>query len=157
LPGGDLVIPGIDSIFRIDPSGTLKAQAKLGPCTWLRTINDDRRIRFACARLDKEVATTIIEYDELLKIKSEIAVGDENVGVPAVCELANGTVALLANNTPKAPFVQIYTVRGKALNKYKLAAGAVKDCLPISSTEFVVLHYTARDTFISVLTWMKAQ
>jgi hypothetical protein len=162
LRGGDLIIPVADGIFRIDPSGTLKAQAKLGPCTWLRTINDDPRLRLACTRrFAKEIAsTTIVEYDELLNIKNEIALYD-NVGVPAVCELANGNFALLANDSPKAPFVQIYSAQGKALDKYRFptyaSEGMVVDGLPISATEFIVLRLIDRDAPISALTWMKAR
>jgi hypothetical protein len=157
LRSGDLIIPVVTGIFRIDPNGILKAQAKLGVCTWLRTINDDPRLRFACLR---DASTSIVEYDESLNIKNEIPLYD-NVGVPAVCELANGTFTLLANDSPKAPFVQIYSAQGKALDKYRFptyaSEGAVVDCLPISATEFVVLRNIDKDTFISVLTWMKAR
>jgi hypothetical protein len=161
LRGGDLIIPVVDGIFRIDPSGTLKAHAEFGTCTWLRTTNDDSRLRFACLRSGKEAAsTTIVEYDESLNIKNEIPLYD-NVGAPSVCELANGTFALLANDSPKAPFVQIYSAQGKALDKYRFptyaSGGAVVDGLPISATEFIVLRSIDRDTLISVLTWMKAR
>jgi hypothetical protein len=61
---GDLIIPGMDSLFRIDPNGALKAQSKIEVCTWLRTINDDPRLRFACLEVSKgQGSTTIVEYD----------------------------------------------------------------------------------------------
>jgi hypothetical protein len=161
LSDGDLIIPVARGIFRIDSSGTVKAHANVPLCLWLRTINSDTRLRFSCVPQDKPVASTIVEFDESLKIKSEIPLGDENVGVAAVCELANGSFALLANDNPKAPFVQIYTAKGKALDKYRFptyaSEGGVVDGLPISATDFVVLRSIDRDTFISVLTWMKAR
>jgi hypothetical protein len=161
LSGGDLIIPVAGGIFRIDSSGTVKAHAEVPSCLWLRTINGDARLRFACPPQDKPVASTIVEFDESLNLKSEIPLGDENVGVPAVCELANGSFALLANDNPKGPFVQTYTAKGKALDKYRFptyaSEGAVVDCLPISATEFVVLRYIDQDIFISAVTWMKAR
>jgi hypothetical protein len=162
LRSGDLIIPGMDSLFRIDPGGTVIAHAAISTCSWLRTISDDPRIRLACMRTDKPVASTVVEYDESLNIKNEIPLGEENVGVPAVCELANGSFALLANDSPKGPFVQIYSAKGKALDKYRFptyaSEGAVVDGLPIGAAELVVARYIDRnDTFTSVLTWMKAR
>jgi hypothetical protein len=137
------------------------AHAAISTCSWLRTISDDPRIRVACIT-DKPVASTVIEYDESLDIKNEIPLGEENVGVPAVCEFANGSFALLANDSPKGPFVQIYSAKGKALDKYRFptyaSEGAVVDGLPIGVAELVVARYIDRnDTFTSVLTWMKAR
>jgi hypothetical protein len=163
LPDGDVIIPVAGGIFRIDSSGTVKAHANVPvpSCLWLRTINDDARLRFACAPRDKRVAVTIVEYDESLKVKSQIPLGSETVGVPAVCELANGSFAMVANDNPKGPFVQTYTAKGKALDKYRFptfaSEGGVVDCLPIGATELVVLRFIDKDNFISVLTWIESR
>lgn len=162
LRNGDLIVPGMDRIFRLDKDGSVKARADLPPCKWLRTDSDDDRLRLACARLQPPTASTIIEYDESLKIVSKIPLGDEDVGLPTVCELANGTFALLGNDGPNGPFVQTYSEHGKALNKYRFpkhtTEGAVIDGLPQESSGLVAARYIDQhEHFVSIVTWLKTK
>jgi hypothetical protein len=162
LPNGDLILPGTDRIFRLDSNGVVQAQSEFPACKWLKTSRVDTRMRFACARLEPRTASTIIEYDESLKVVTKLPLGDEDVGLPAVCELPDGTLALLGNDGSAGPFVQTYSAQAKAIAKYRFlrntTEGAAIDCVAISSTELAVIRYIDQnDHFTSVVTWLQAK
>jgi hypothetical protein len=159
LAGGDLIVPGMDRVFRLDGDGIVKARADLPACTWLRTPSPEVRVRFACARLKPPTASTIIEYDESFKILSELPLGDKDVGLPTVCELSDGVLALLGNDGPAGPFIQLYSARGKALAKHRFSThaseGGINDGVPVGPSELAVVRFTDQgDHFRSIVTWL---
>jgi hypothetical protein len=159
MPNGDLILPGMDRIVRIDSDGVIKAQSALPACKWLKTSHPDSRIRLACARLEPPTASTIIEYDDSFTIVNKIPLGHEDVGLPAVSELADSTLVLLGNDGPAGAFVQTYNALGRPMAKYrfpKQPESAVIDGVPVSGTEFAVVRYDTRDDhFTSVVTWLQ--
>jgi hypothetical protein len=165
LTNGDLIFVGMDKLFRLDGNGSLKADAAVPACKWLKTEKVDDRIRLACGRLDPPTSATIFEFDLSLNVINKQALGSEDFGLATVCELPDGRFALLGNNGNKGPFVQIYSPSGRALSTYKFphafpkfsSEGAVVDGLPIGKSSIVAVRDVDQNKVNSVVSWLNIE
>jgi hypothetical protein len=162
LANGDLIFVGMDRLFRLDGNGSMRAEAAVPACKWLRTEKVDDRIRLACSRLDPPTSATILEFDLTLKVINKQALGNEDFGLATVCELPDGRFGLLGNDGTKGPFVQIYSPDGQALSKYKFShafpkfssEGAVVDGLAIGKSSIVAVRDVDQRKINTIVSWL---
>jgi hypothetical protein len=164
LPNGDLILPGLESMTLIDGSGNIKTHTAMPPCVWLRTARLDSRVRLACARLTPATASTIYEYNDSLQVVSKLPLGSEDVGLPTVIELADGSFAVLGNgDNNQPPFVVLYSATGKELNKYTYlkkwsSHGNVVGGVATGPAQIATLRSSEHhDHFISIVTWINTK
>jgi hypothetical protein len=161
LPNGDLILPDLETMTLIDGDGKIKTRAAMPPCVWLRTVKPGNRIRLACARLTPATASTIYEYNDSLQVVSKLPLGREDVGLPTVIELADGSFAVLGNGgNYQPPFVVLYSAAGKELNKYTYLKkwsthGGVGGGVATGPAQIATLRVSEyHGHFISIISWL---
>jgi hypothetical protein len=164
LPNGDLILPDLETMTLIDGDGKIKMRTAMPPCVWLRTVKPDNRIRLACARLTPATASTIYEYNDSLQVVSKLPLGREDVGLPTVIELADGSFAVLGNGgNYQPPFVVLYSAAGKELNKYTYlkkwsSHGSVLGGVATGPAQIATLRISEHHGhFISIISWLNTK
>jgi hypothetical protein len=162
LPNGDLILPDLETMTLIDGDGKIKTRTAMPACVWLRTAKPDNRIRLACARLTPATESTIYEYNDSLQVVSKLPLGREDVGLPTVIELANGSFAVLGNGgNNRPPFVVLYGATGRELSKYTYKWASDSDVVGGVATgpaQITTLRVAERHGhFTSIISWLNTK
>jgi hypothetical protein len=163
-PNNDLAVLGLDQMFILRMDGSIRAQTRVPVCRWVATVSFDSRIRLACARLSPPTSSTIFEYSESPpRVLSRTALGAEDFGVPAVCQLPDGGFGLLGNDGSKGPFLRLYDSHERATATHVFSptdgeVGLGVDCVPNELSEVVIARAMAvKDHFVTAVTWLKTK
>ena len=164
LANGNVILPGLSELFLVDGGGAVKTRAEFPPCKWLRSVTSDSRIRLACVDVSPKASATIYQYDDTLRVVGKLSLGTEEVGLPVVIELADGSFAVLGNGENyQPPFVVLYSAAGKKLNKYTYlkkwsSHGNVLDGVATGPAQIATLRVSEHQGhFISIISWLNTK
>ena len=141
MANGDLLFPSEGDIFLLDGQGTVKVQARMGPCSWLHTREPDK-LKFVCTDLDVGTEARIVEYDlNLNEISSTQLSGA--YGWPSVAELPTGYLAVFGEPNSSGPPIVSYDQLGRELNRYTLPRGDPRGLIVSSLHDEIVVAQAA--------------
>jgi hypothetical protein len=164
LVNGSVILPGLSELFLVDGGGAVKTRAEFPPCKLLRSVTTSGRVRLACVDVSPKASATIYQYDDTLRVVGTLSLGTEDVGLPVVIELADGSFAVLGNgDNYQSPFAVLYSAAGKELNKYTYlkkwsSHGNVIDGVATGPAQIATLRVSEHhDHPISIISWINTK
>jgi hypothetical protein len=148
LKTGDLIFPGSNQIFLIDPDGNVKTAADLpGMCRWVRSAKVSAEIQFSC---DGGPFPNVIKFDSNLKMTKAIIMSSRIESLPIITQLQNGDYVTLSNRAnPAGPTIKHFDSSGKYIDEQDFSDGLLTDVISLNKMSGVlVLRTVNRDDYL---------